>query len=424
MNYATISGSASRIRIAVGLVSLVGLSCGGGWAQDSPPANAHQADKKTTPKNERPGERWRAFGRVTDHEGRPLVGVEVSALCGMGTLKKTGVATSGEDGRYELNLGLRGLSARRNATATVVASIFAHKSGYFEVNLNRQGNCVAANRMFGDEEIRIWGNRTGRVFLPDRSLELNFVMRPAGRVAGKLTDEQGNPLVGYSVALSGVDRPPSSSVMCWAEVDEQGRFSLEDIPTTYRFQFEIRKANPKPPWDDSWASAALRFERPNEGDMRPWFGEREVRLHELVVRVAGPGVHGKTATSIAGDAGMLNLTARNPADVFQRSDKLLVAKSAELTLQNSAPKDSSQSLIAESVPVERAYASNTRLVRTRPTESGEFLISFSKSSRLRTRAGQAAGDLPALCRRSRKSQSAKESSGSSKSVETVATKCQ
>jgi hypothetical protein len=179
------------------------------------------------------------------------------------------------------------------------------------------------------------------------------------------------------VALTGVDRPPSSSVMCWAQVDEQGRFSLEDIPTTYRFQFEICRSNPKPPWDDSWASAALRFERPNEGDMRAWFGDREIRLRELVVRVAGPGVHGKTATSISGDAGILNLTARDPADVLHRSDKLLVAKSAELTLRNSPLEDSSQSLIAESVPVERAYGPNTRLARTRPTESGEFLISFS-----------------------------------------------
>ena len=359
-------------------------------AQDSPPADPHHADNKTTAKTERPAGRWRAFGRVTDDEGRPLVGIEVSAQCGMGTLKKTGVATSGEDGRYELNLGLRGLSARGNATATEVATIVAHKPGYFEVNLNRQGNCVGANRMFGDEEFRSWGNRTGRVFLPDRPLELNFVMRPAGRVAGKLTDEEGHPLVGYSVALTGVDRPPSSSVMCWAQVDEEGRFSLEDIPTTYRFQLEIRKSNPEPPWDDSWASAALRFERPYEEDMRAWFGDREIRLRELVVRVAGPGLHGKTATSIAGDAGMLNLNVRVPADVLKRSDKLLVARSAELTLRNSPPKDSSQSLIAESVPVDRAFASNTRLVRTRPNEAGEFLISFrilptSNSSRASSR---------------------------------------
>ena len=385
MNDATISGSASRTWIAVGMVSLVALSSGGGRAQDSPPADAHQAQNKPTAKTERPGGRWRAFGRVTDHEGRPLAGVEVSAHCGMGTLKRTGVATTGEDGQYELNLGLRGISAHGDRTATEVATIMAHKPGYFEVNLNQQGNCVAANRVLG-EEFRIWGNGTDRVFLPGRPLELNFVMRPAGRVAGKLTDEQGNPLVGYSVALTGPERSPSSSVMCWTEVDEQGRFSLEDIPTTYRFQFEIRKSNPKPPWDDSWASAALRFERPEGEDLRAWFGEREIRLREFVVRVAGPGVHGKTATSIAGDAGMINLTAREPDDVLQRSDKLLVAKSAELTLRNSPPKDPSQSMIADSVPVERAYASNTRLVRTRPTESGEFVISFSNPPGVRTQA--------------------------------------
>ncbi len=188
----------------------------------------------------------------------------------------------------------------------------AHKPGYFEVNLNRQGNCVGRQSDVWRRRVPELGQPNGRVFLPDRPLELNFVMRPAGRVAGKLTDEEGHPLVGYSVALTGVDRPPSSSVMCWAQVDEEGRFSLEDIPTTYRFQFEIRKSNPEPPWDDSWASAALRFERPDEEDLRAWFGDREIRLREFVVRVAGPGLHGKTATSIAGDAGMLNLNAREP----------------------------------------------------------------------------------------------------------------
>ena len=48
---------------------------------------------------------WKAFGKVTDPEGRPLAGVNVWASCGMGTLRRTGSATSGEDGRYELSFG-------------------------------------------------------------------------------------------------------------------------------------------------------------------------------------------------------------------------------------------------------------------------------------------------------------------------------
>ncbi len=164
--------------------------------------------------------------------------------------------------------------------------------------------------------------------------------------------------------------------MCSAMTDEKGRFSLENIPTTYRFQFEVRKANPNPPWDDTWASAALRFEPPDRGDLRAWFGDREIRLQELVLCVAGPGVHGRTAAPTAGNAGVLDLTAGDPSDVLERSDERLVAKSAVLTLRNSPRQDLSHSLISESVPVAPARESETRLARTRPNDRGEFTISF------------------------------------------------
>ena len=157
-------------------------------------------------------------------------------------------------------------------------------------------------------------------------MELNFVMRPAGRVAGTLIDEQRQPLVGCSVALAGADLPPSSSVMCWAQTDKQGQFALEDVPTTFRFQFEVRKADPKPPWDDSWASAALRFEKPESGDLLAWFGKRDIRLRGFVLRVAGPGVHGRTATPVAGNVGVLDLTVADPAEGLEHSDNLLVTK--------------------------------------------------------------------------------------------------
>ena len=313
---------------------------------------------------------------MTDREGRPLAGVEVWAHCGMGTLPRTGVATSGEDGRYELDFGPGILSSRGEGAILQAATISAHKPGSFEENLNRQGGCVAADAMPDEEALKDWGGRKDRLFLPDKPLELNFVMRPAARVAGRLIDEQGRPLVGYTVALNGAELPPSSGVVCSVYTDERGRFSLEDIPTTYRYQFEVRKADPKPPWDDSWASAALRFERPDGGDLHAWFGKREIRLEEFVLRVAGPGVHGRTATPLAGNAGVLDLTADDPSDVRERSDERLAAKSAMLTLRNSPRPDLGRSLIPESVPAASAIASKTRLARTKPNEAGEFTISF------------------------------------------------
>ncbi len=291
--------SRSRWLAILGLAGCLVAAARSSEAQEAAPAEA------------RPDRPWRAFGRVTDPDGRPLAGVEIWAHCGMGTLRRTGIATSGEDGRYELAFG-PGILFLRGAATPQAATITAHKPGLFEENLNRQGNCLAAPAMPDEEAIRGWDGSKDRLFLPDKPLELNFVMRPSGRVAGTLVDEQGRPLTGYSVALDGAKLPPSSSVVCSTYADEQGRFELEDIPTTYRYQLVVRKADPKPPWDDSWASAALRFERPDGGDLHAWFGKREIRIDQFILRVAGPGVHGRTATPVAGNAGVLDLTASDP----------------------------------------------------------------------------------------------------------------
>ncbi len=361
--------------LALGMAGLLSIGSLIGRAEDALPADPRQAENKTVHGTKAPSGPWRAFGRVTEKDGRPMAGVEVSAHCGAGTLRNTGSTTSEADGRYELKFG-PGVSYLGSGTPTQAATIAAHKRGYYEENLNRQGGCLAAEETPGANDLRIWSGRKDRVFLPDRPLELNFVMRPAGRVAGKLIDEQGKPLTGYSVALTGAELPPSSSALAWARVDERGRFSLEDIPTAYRFQFEVRSADPKPPWDDSWASAGLRFERPDGSDLRAWFGDREIRIQEFVLRVVGPGVNGATVTPIAGNAGVLDLTAGDSSAVLERSDRLLVAKSAILTLRNAPRQDLSQSLIGESVSVASAHESKIRLARTRQNEAGEFMITF------------------------------------------------
>ena len=68
----------------------------------------------------------------------------------------------------------------RSGTPTQAATITAHKPRYFEENLNRQGDCVAAEALPSEVAIKSRGSRTDRLFLPDRPLELNFAMRPAG----------------------------------------------------------------------------------------------------------------------------------------------------------------------------------------------------------------------------------------------------
>ena len=315
---------------------------------------------------------WKALGKVTDPAGRPLVGVQVWASTGRGTLRRTGTATSGEDGHYELSFGPGIFFEKKEATGLLAAIIGAHLPGFFEENLNRQGAYTAADGEPTGEQLQLWKTGRDRIFLPGQPKELNFIMRPAGRVAGKLIDEAGNPLTGYSVSLTGPDLAPASSVWVSAIADAQGRFVLEDIPTTYRFQFTVRKADPQPPWDDSWASAGLRFEKP-DGDLQAWFGDREIRLGEFILRVAGPGMHDRNAIPIAGIAGKLDLTG----DASEQAETLLAAKSAVLTLRNSSKREADQSLILDSVPLAPAKISPTRMTRTRPNADGEFTVSFA-----------------------------------------------
>ncbi len=366
MKAAAVRMSCSCLLIGFGFVLLASVGLPIARSEEPPAAGARQAEKPAVDRARQP---WRAFGRVTDGAGRPMAGVEVRAYCGMGTLPCTGVATSGADGRYELDFG-------GNGTALQAATIQARRTGYFEANLNRQGGCHAAEEMPDEKAIKDWGGRKNRVFLAGRPLEINFEMRPAARVSGKLVDEQGRPLAGYWVGLGGPDSQPSSSAVDPTEANAQGRFALVDVPTTYRFQFGVRKAHPQYPWDDSWASAALRFERPDGDDLRASFGDREIRIREFVLRVAGPGVHGRTAGPVAGNAGVLDLTADDPADVLERSDRRLHLGSAVLTLRNAPRPDLGRSLIRESVPVAPDQESETRLTRTRPNDAGEFTISF------------------------------------------------
>lgn len=367
MDRARIRVKSPRGPAAVALAGLLGLM---------PPAVLAQADARAPRPAAAPRGLWKASGRVTDQDGRPLAGVEVSASCGYGSLHRTGAATTGADGRYELTFGPGIVSVPGGAAPLQAATIAAHKPGHFEENLNRQGNYLAAQSMPGEDELKSWAAGKDRLILPERPAELNFVLRPAGRVAGTLVGERGEPLGGCSVSLTGAELPPSCSVMASARADEQGRFALEDIPTTYRFQFEVRKLPSRPPWHDSWASAALQFQRPEGGDLRARFGQREIRLRRFVLRVAGAGVHGREATPAAGNAGVLELAADDPSDVLERSDRLLSARSAVLTLRNPPGPGRGRSLIPDSVPAPPAVKSRIRLSRTRPDDAGRFTVSF------------------------------------------------
>ena len=173
--------------------------------------------------------------------GRPAAHLPVSKCRLIAVTERSGApasAISSKDGRYELSFGPGISYVDRSGTPTQAATITADKPGYFEENLNRQGNCVLPHEASASQRRsdQVLGKPKGPRVLagPAAGDQLRDAAGRA-RVAGRLVDEHGQPLVRYSVALSGADLPPSSSVMCSTETDKHGRFSLDDIPTTFRF---------------------------------------------------------------------------------------------------------------------------------------------------------------------------------------------
>jgi hypothetical protein len=177
--------------------------------------------------------------------------------------------TTDADGKYELPFGRGVMVLEQKEPFCQAASIFASKQGYSERNLCRQGGCVAAEGFkLGEKpdfkKLNAWGNPPERVFLPGVAKEINFVMLPAARVGGRLIDADENPLEGYSVSLIGKELPPSSSSLRQVHTDAEGRFTIEDIPPGYKFQFLIHPAKREHPWL-AWATGPFEFAQPDEG---------------------------------------------------------------------------------------------------------------------------------------------------------------
>lgn len=199
-------------------------------------------------------------GRATDADGNPMAVVKITASCGMGTLFPTGDAVTGADGYYTLRFtgGMRMKSDDGKwHTGLQAATISARKSGYFERNLHRQGNLAIADERPPTEQIQ-W---VEDVVLPLQPYELNFVMVPAADVRGRVVDENGEPITGVRVTLSGDDLPPSCSVLAQVDVDEGGRFRIGDVPCR-EFWFSVSGER----WNER-KTETVRFDRAGSYDV-------------------------------------------------------------------------------------------------------------------------------------------------------------
>jgi beta-lactamase regulating signal transducer with metallopeptidase domain len=249
---------------------------------------------------------WSVIGRVTDGQGQPLAGVTVRAHCGWGTLRETGSATTGSDGRYELHFGPGMFSQDRSMVQA--ATISVDLAGHFEQNLHRQGDLLAAYELPAGEIG--WGDKTeADVFLPGQPKQIDFVMVPAASFRGIVMDADGKRLAGVRVALTGPDLPPSSNVIDSVRTDDQGQFEIRDIPTGFKYQVLVEPAVAEPPWL-AWASPPVEFVPIDSNDTRFRYttGDRlvDISVQTLYIVLKGDGVNWKSALQDA-ERAQLNL---------------------------------------------------------------------------------------------------------------------
>jgi hypothetical protein len=237
---------------------------------------------------------WSATGRVVDAAGQPMEGVEIWVHAGMGTLHRTGLAKTGADGRYTVEFVTGVLSGDPNCQ---MASITAHKSGFFEENLNRQGQGGMANHEMEAAVLKEYGIAPEALAIPGKPRTVDFVMRPAARIQGRLvgtgtfsklspeetrknpktiagfTKLDRSPLHGWSVWLKGKEMPPGCSVICTAKTDEKGNFVMDDVPTGFEWQFlsETNRADTRDPLSPAFKlekaeAASFALEMPEKQD--------------------------------------------------------------------------------------------------------------------------------------------------------------
>jgi Tol biopolymer transport system component len=190
-----------------------------------------------------PAQRFTIKGRVTDGEGQPLRGVEISVATGMGTLRRSQPVKSGADGSYEVHFG-PGMMFMDGGPQLQAASVYAHKPGYYERNLCRSGHLGMAYYRPKDDKESGWAFE-GIVF-PHHPYRLDFVMLPAARATVELVDAEGKPLPDFKLCLSGDELYPSSSVLACETTDAKGLARFADVPLKpFWFSLSARRAEYK-----------------------------------------------------------------------------------------------------------------------------------------------------------------------------------
>jgi hypothetical protein len=184
---------------------------------------------------------WSVTGTVKTVDGRPVEGATVRAACGCGTLLPTGSATSDAQGRYVLRFGpgMRSWNEKlkRWECSLQAATISVSKPGMFERNLYRQGGLFMATEM--PAKSNTWGAAPDEIVLPGKPHRLDFMMKPAASLKGRLLDHQGKPIAEKHFSIRSAKSWPSTSALAGSGTDAKGRFQVDGLPTGHLLWFEF-----------------------------------------------------------------------------------------------------------------------------------------------------------------------------------------
>lgn len=223
--------------------------------QDSPQIKAYEKEKaameqQLTEYREKISQQFKkqypfsVHGRVTDGDGKPMEGITIRAATGIGTLKSGGETTTGADGRYRLPFRAGMMLLEDYAPLNVglqAAIITAHKSGWYETNLSRQGDLQMSDQKPDDLMEDGWGlESTESVVFPHQPREVNFTLGPAVVIEGVLVGDGTWEIENQSLSLTGDELPPASSVLRSVTTNKDGKFQMDGVPPGKPWRFEMR----------------------------------------------------------------------------------------------------------------------------------------------------------------------------------------
>jgi beta-lactamase regulating signal transducer with metallopeptidase domain len=200
-------------------------------------------------------------GKVIDEGGKPMEGVGIDVETGRGSLIPTGKAVTGPDGTYTVRFsGSRIDWDKKTGKWTFpfqAAIIMPLKEGYYEKNLHRQGNLYISEEPF--EKNNSWHATLEHTILPNKPLNVDFILLPAARIEGQVIDESGKPVTDYNLWLKGKELPPGASVFDNIYPNKEGKFTINNMPLKpYAFWFSIGRKDGR----EITGTEPLRFDRP------------------------------------------------------------------------------------------------------------------------------------------------------------------